>query len=339
MQTKEHLLYYFLSKPLRLHYSDRKFFNKLTIIIKDTNTITTGQDKLFTRLIEKYESQLSKTNLTKDQLLALPWKASVVVTSNEYTSARVTLINNELVIRVPMNNKFIKKFDDGLKDNTFQWDKNKKAYISPMSTYALKIAYTILPKYFPEVRYCKQLTTLIDKTNQYSELIWEPTLVSINNSYYVVAINETLGTYINNIKLNNDPKTLFALSKLGIKISTDIISSDIQKFASEFITEIDVSQTIELVDWLKELEVVQVLLGKGVHNAFSKTKQLFLPMLTTLDNSGIKCIPVDSKFEITKDIRTPVLLQYHGNENMKFCGSGSLAKCVFIKNSNPIEVQ
>lgn len=338
MQAKEHLLYYFLSKPLRLHYSDRKFFNKLTIIIKDTNTITTGQDKLFSRLIDKYESQLSKTNLTKDQLLALPWKASVVETSSEYTSARVTLINNELVIRVPMNNKFITKFDD-LKDNTFQWDKNKKAYISLMSTYALKIAYTILPKYFPEIRYCKQLTNLINKTVQYSELIWEPTLVLINNSYYVVAINEALETYINNIELNNDPKTLFALSKLGIKISKNIISSDLQKFASEFVTEIDVSQTTELVDWLKELEVVQVLLGKGVHNAFSKIKQLFLPMLATLSNNGITCIPVDSNFEITKDIRTPVLLQYHGNENMKFCGSGSLAKCVFIKNSNPIEVQ
>jgi hypothetical protein len=208
-----------------------------------------------------------------------------------------------------------------------------------MSTYALKIAYTILPKYFPEVRYCKQLTNLINKTVQYSELIWEPTLVLINNNYYVVAINEALGTYINNIELNNDPKTLFALSKLGIKISKDIISSDLQKFASEFVTEIDVSQTTELVDWLKELEVVQVLLGKGVHNAFSKIKQLFLPMLTTLDNNGITCIPVDSNFEITKDIRTPVLLQYHGNENMKFCGNGSLAKCVFIKNSNPIEVQ
>jgi len=336
MQAKEHLLYYFLSKPIRLHYSDRKFFNKLTLIIKDTNTITTGQDKLFTRLIDKYESQLSKTNLTKDQLLALPWRASIVETSNEYTSARVTLINNELVIRVPMNNKFIKKFDN-LKDNTFQWDKNKKAYISLMSTYALKIAYTILPKYFPEVRYCKQLTNLIIKTVQYSELIWEPTLVSINNNYYVVASNEALGTYINNIELNNDPKTLFAVSKLGITISKDIISSDIQKFASEFVTEIDVGQTIELVGWLKELEVTQVLLGKGVHNAFSK--QLFLPMLATLDSNGIKCIPVDSNFEITKDICTPVLLQYHGNENMKFCGSGSLAKCVFIKNSNPIEVQ
>lgn len=338
MQAKEHLLYFFLAKPLRLHYSDRKFFNKLTVIIKDTNTITTGQNKLFNKLVEKYENQLSKTNLTKDQLVALPWKASVIETSNEYTSARVTLINNELVIRVPMNNKFIKKFDN-LKDNTFQWDKNKKAYISLMSTYALKIAYTILPRYFPEVRYCKQLTNLINKTVQYSELIWEPTLVSINNNYYVVAINEVLGTYINNIKLNNDPKTLFALSKLGIKISKDIISSDIQKFASEFVTEIDVSQTIELAEWLKELEVVQVLLGKGIHNAFFKTKQLFLPMRTTLDNNSIKCIPVDSTFEITKDIRTPVLLQYHGNENMKFCGSGSLAKCVFIKNSNPIEVK
>ena len=60
---------------------------------------------------------------------------------------------------------------------------------------------------------------------------------------------------------------------------------------------------------------------------------------TTMKGNAKNCRISDSKFEITKDIRTPVLLQYHGNENMKFCGSGSLAKCVFIKNSNPIEVQ
>ena len=93
-----------------------------------------------------------------------------------------------------------------------------------------------------------------------------------------------------------------------------------------------------LAEWFKELEITQVLLGKGIHNAFIKNKTLFNPMLAMLSNNGIRYIPVDSNFEITNDIGAPALLQYHGNENMKFCGKGSLAKCVFIKNSNPIEV-
>lgn len=338
MQTKEHLLYFFLSKPLRLHYSDRKFFNKLTAIIKDTNTITTGQDKLFNKLVEKYADQLSKTLLTKDQMISLPWKASVVETSKEHTSARLFLINDQLVIRVPMNNKFIRRFDD-IKDNTFRWDKIKKAYISPMSTYALKLAYTILPKYFPEVRFCKHVTSLIDRVNQYSTLIWEPTLVAINNNYYVVAINETIGTHVSNIELNNDPKTLFELSKLGIRIHDKVIDNDFKKFASEFVTEVDVSQMYLLAEWLADLGVTQVLLGKGVHNSFSKTSKLFIPMIKYFESKGIKCIPIDHNFKIDENIKQPVLLQYHGNENMKFCCSGSLAKSVFIRNSTPIEVK
>ena len=338
MTTKEHLLYFFLSNPIRLHYSDRKFFNNLTMIIKDTKQITTGQDKLFNKLVEKYEVQLKKTNLTKDQMVALPWKANVIETSKEYTSARISLIGDELVARVPMNNKFINKFND-LKDNTFVWNKTKKAYFAPMSTHALKIAYTIFPKYFPEVKYCNKLTAIMDQVSNYSDLIWIPTLVTINNHYYVIATNEVVGNLIASITLDSDPKTLFALSKLGVKIDSNIVGSCFEKFASEFMTEVDVSQISDLVFWLKELEVKQVLLGRGIHNAFNKTKHLFTPMLSTFSRNGIECIPVDSNFEITDNIKLPVLLQYHGNENMKFCGAGALAKCVFIKNSTPIEVK
>jgi hypothetical protein len=339
MQTKEHLLYFFLSKPIRLHYSDRKFFNNLTMIIKDTNKITSGQDRLFTKLIEKYLLQLKQTNLTKDQILALPWKAEVIETSKEYTAARVSLLNDKLVIRVPMNNKFIKRFDD-IKDNTFNWDKTKKAYISSMSTYALKIAYTILPKYFPEVHYCNQIETILAKVSHLSDsnLIWEPTLVNINNNYYIIAVNEPVGNRINNIELNTDPKTLFKLSKLGIKTHKDLIDTKIKKFASEFATEIEIDET-GIVTWLTELDVKQVLLGKGVHTAFLKTKQLFVPLIKNLEKNNIEVIPVKSDFAVDSTIKTPVLLQYHGDESRKFCGPGAVAKCVFIKNSIPIEVK
>jgi hypothetical protein len=339
MQAKEHLLYYFLAKPLRLHYSDRKFFNNLTIIIKDTNTITTGQDKLFSKLVEKYSHQLKQTNLTIDQLLALPWKTNVVETSKEYTAARVSLLNNKLFIRVPMNNTFIKKFED-IKDNTFVWDKTKKAYISPISTHALKIVYTILPKYFPEIYYCDHIKKILAEVSHLSDpdIIWEPTLVNINNNYYIVAINETLDNYINNIPLSTEPKTLFKLSKLGIKTHPSLIDTKIKKFASEFVTEADIGEA-DLIEWLKELSVTQVLLGRGVHTTFLKTKQLFIPLIKNLEQNNIQVIPVKSNFKMDSTIKTPVLLQYHGDENRKFFGANAVAKCVLIRNSNPIEVK
>jgi hypothetical protein len=269
----------------------------------------------------------------------LPWKARVVETTKEYTGARVSLLNDKLFIRVPMNNKFIKKFDD-LKDNTFVWDKTKKAYISFMSTYALKIAYTILPKYFPEVYYCNHIKRILAEVSTLTDpnIIWEPTLVNINNYYYVIAITEPLGNRISNIELNNNPDTLFKLSKLGIKGHNTIIDNDMKKFASEFMTDVDINQAeTSLVKWLKELEVKQVLLGKGMNPSFNK--QLFLLLIENLQNSGIEWIRVNSDFKITSTIKQPILLQYHGNENKRFCGTGSLAKCVFIRNSNPIEVK
>ena len=339
MQIKEHLLYFFLNKPLRLHYSDKKFFNNLSNIINNNDTITTGQSLLFDKLIEKYETQLKQTNLSLNQMVSLPWQVEVIETSKEHTSARLTLVNGILEIKVPMNNKFIRKFDD-IKDNPFIWEKNKKAYVAPFNTHSLKVAHSALPKYFSQVVYCNQIKEIIDSVSHLSDssLIWEPTLVNINNYYYVVAITEPLGTHISNIELNNNPDTLFKLSKLGIKVHSTIIDNDMKKFAAEFMTDVDINQAeISLVKWLKELDIKQVLLGKGMNPSFNK--QLFLLLIENLQNSGIEWIRVNSDFKITSTINQPILLQYHGNENMKFCGAGSVAKCVFIKNSNPIEVK
>ena len=339
MQIKEHLLYFFLNKPLRLHYSDKKFFNNLSSIINNGDTITTGQSALFDKLIEKYETQLKQTNLSLNQMLSLPWQVEVIETSKEHTSARLTLVNSVLEIKVPMNNKFIRKFDD-IKDNPFIWEKNKKAYVAPFNTHSLKVAHSALPKYFSQVVYCNKIQEIINSVSHLSDpnLIWEPTLVNINNYYYVVAITEPLGDRVSNIELNNNPDTLFKLSKLGIKVHSTIIDNDIKKFAAEFMTDVDINQAeISLVKWLKELDVKQVLLGKGMNPSFNK--QLFLLLIENLQNSGIEWIRVNSDFKITSAINQPILLQYHGNENMRFCGAGSLAKCVFIRNSNPIEVK
>lgn len=339
MQIKEHLLHFFLNKPLRLHYSDKKFFNNLSSIINNDDTITTGQSALFDKLIEKYETQLKQTNLSLNQMLSLPWQVEVIETSKEHTSARLTLVNRVLEIKVPMNNKFIRKFDD-IKDNPFIWERNKKAYVAPFNTHSLKVACSALPKYFSQVVYCNKIQEIINSVSHLSDssLIWEPTLVNINNYYYVVAITEPLGDRVSNIELNNNPDTLFKLSKLGIKVHSTIIDNDMKKFAAEFMTDVDINQAeISLVKWLKELDVKQVLLGKGMNPSFNK--QLFLSLIENLQNSGIEWIRVNSDFKITSAINQPILLQYHGNENMRFCGAGSLAKCVFIRNSNPIEVK
>ena len=341
MQTKEHLLYFFLSKSLRLHYSDRKFFNNITTIIRDSKSITTGQAALFDLLIEKYESQLKGTLLTKDQLLTLPWKSIIVQTSASYTSARVVLVNGNIMIKVPMNNKFIKKFEQ-IKDITFKWNKQSKSYISPFSTFALKTAYSELSSYFPSVVYCNKLEEILApvKALAKEELNWDPTLVKINNNYYVISVNETVGDLIKDLPLNDDPVTLYKLSQLGISIHPDIADTDIKKFASKFMAEVDADHFTELSLWLRQLGVEHVLLGKGLQSSFHNSRLLFKPMLQLFDEHDIKYTVVSNAlFRTPPDIKKPILLQYHGNESRKFFGYGSLGKCVFIKNSRPIEIK
>ncbi len=340
MQTKEHLLFHILVKNLRLHYSDKKFFTNLSILVKNSK-ITTGQATLFDKLIRKYATQLTKTNLTLEEMLNLPWQVAVIETSSDYTSARVKLDGDSIVVQVPTNKQFITKLESS-KDCTYDWDRDKREYRSPFNTCSLKLIYKLLPIYFKEIRYCDTLQRLIDTANQIGpDLIWNPTLIKINNGYFVIATNDILHNLISNIELNNDPKTLYKLSQLGITVDKQIINNDpFLKFAAEFATDIEISDLPRVIDWIKQLEVSQVLLGKGVHTVFEKTKAFFKEFIKKLDKESVRYRTIHTGYTRDSDqTELPILLQYHSNEMARFCGKSALGKCIFVKNSTPIEVQ
>lgn len=342
MQNKEQLIYLFTTNP-RLPQNDRRFFVKIGEIIQSTNMITTGQAQLFDQLIEEHYDQLKKTNLTVEQLLALPWKTKIVETSKEYTSARVSLVEDEIIIKVPFNKRFDKKLID-ISDNSFRWDNTLKVYRSPADTYSLKLAHTYLPRYFPEVRYCERLTQILNSITGMEKLVWDPTLIYINNNYYVIATNEIVGEFIKDMDLNADPLTLFKLSRFGIKVDKSIIQTDIQKFAANFVAEVDIEKLDEVVEWLSILQVKEVLLGKGTSplnmNAHSTHKTLIRSLVNKLHLTDIKTYKLKHEINIEEKVpQNAVLIQYHGNETMKFHSNLALAKSVFIRNSIPIEVK
>jgi hypothetical protein len=340
MRTKEHLLFHILVKNLRLHYSDKKFFTNLSILVKNSK-ITTGQANLFDKLINKYNNQLKNTNLTLEEMLALPWQVEVIETSRDYTSARVKLENDFITIKVPTNKNFINKFESS-KDFSFIWEKQNQEYKAPFTTHSLKLIYNLLPIYFKEVRYCDKLQSLINDANQIGPgLIWNPTLVTINGSYFVIAANNSLYERLKDIELNNQPKTLYKLSQLGITIDASITNNDpFLKFASEFAVDVEISELDLMIDWIKKLDIQQILLGRGVHTVFEKTKPFFKELLTKLNEESILYRTIHTGYnpEPTQT-ELPLLLQYHGNEMAKFHSKIALGKCVFVKNSTPIEVQ
>jgi len=340
MQSKEHLLFHVLVTQHRLHYSDRKFFTNLSVLVKNSK-ITTGQAALFDKLVVKYYSQLKNNTRPLEELLALPWQVEVIETSRNYTAARVTLVDNKIVLQIPLNRKFVSKFDF-LPNNPFVWNSSNKQYTAPLSTFALKTIYNILPSYFAEVRYSDNLQKLINTaTSIGKDLIWQPTYMKVNDSYLVSATNETLDNLYKDICFDDTSETLYKLSKLGITIDSKIINNDpYRRFAAEQVTSVEITDLNRLVSWCKQLGITEVLLGKGVHDVFERTREFFKEFLEALNKNNIKYKPFKhSGYE--KDAtqtELPALIQYHVNESAKFYGSNAIGKCILVTNSTPIEV-
>jgi hypothetical protein len=332
MDTKEQLLYFFLQGKISLSQYDQKFLSNLQMICHEKNRVTSNQVALFDRLVSKYSKQLYKNNVDHTQVITLPWKADIVPSTPEYTGAKVSYDDNLLTIRLPFNKTFISDFRS-VNDNPFVWSREEKKYVAEFSTYALKIAYTLLPGYFPIVMYCDKLLSLLNQLSIYENVkVWEPTLVRVNGNLIVAGVNSILGDIIANMELKHNARTFYELSQLGIKIDPSLIDSPKLQFASEFVTEVNLDEFSEVAKWIIELNPNEVLFGRGLVNRLDREIR---EILDKEINTGKKVI--DSRISRTS---RPILLQYHSQPDTKRNhGINAIGKCVIIRNIRPIEVR
>lgn len=326
--NKDHLAHYMIAGHLHLSKKDYGFFNNIKNIVHDNKPVTSNQDKLFNKLLFKYQRQLTKLNYNVTTLINLPWSVEVLESKQEYLNARISIENDKLIIRSPFNNKFIQMFRK-LSMNEFVWDKTRKFYIAPLSTYQLKIAIQTVTKCYESVVYCDKIQEILNEVNEYNDVkYWDPTLVKIHNHYYVVAINSTLNEIIQNIELNDDPKTFYKLSQYGIKIHKDLITDRFKKFASEYITEIDSSDIQEFSVWLRNLNVDSVSTSRDlVYN-----KELTNDVKLLLLKEGIVCKPAK-----LVDSDNGVLLRTNTSYNA-MTNYAAYNKIIYLKNSRPVKV-
>ena len=330
MDCKEHLIYFFLQGKISLSQYDQKFLTNLQLMVHRDSRITTNQAALFDKLISKYARQLTKNGLDKETLKELPWKANVVTSSTEFTGARVSLKDDTLILRVPFNKNFIAEFRD-VKHNPFEWQRDDKVYSAPYSTYGLKILKENLHKYFPAVMYCELLEPILSELKAYEAEVWDPTLVKVNGRLMVIALNSILGDLVENIELNDDPLTMFKLSQLGIKVHPSLIVDAETKFASEFITEVDLDDLPTAVKWMQNLGINMAVFGRGL----TLNKPIKQTVISILESASIKPDWETKTFNVA-----PVLLQYHNQPDTRaYYSTEAVSKCVLIKNSRPIEVR
>jgi len=276
--SKEQVIYFMLTTSISLSHYDHKFISNMQSLTQDKKQITSGQAELFDKLLHKYRKQFATNGYTVDELETLTWKCVVVPSLPKYTNANVDWDDsvNKMVIRVPFKKEFISNFrkemttffpidDYGPIDNSqpWVWNSERKRYEADPSTSSLKLAYNILPEYFTTV-YHNEIKDVIETLEQTKVEYKEPTLVLTNGQYTVVKSNSVLDELLAGVTLDNSAKCLYRMSQLGIKVDESVTQNDEKLlFASSYIVECDIDDINNWCEWLKELDVDEILLGRG----------------------------------------------------------------------------
>ena len=254
MLVKEELVDYLIKGYIHVSRKDYLFFSNL-VKIANEKKVTTGQNNLLDKLIDKYKRQLSKQNLDSEVLKKLPWKSPILQTTSEYLVPKVSYVDGHIEIKSPYNLKFI----DGMRKQTLQtynWDKKTKVYRAEYSTYALKQGIILVQTHYGKIEFCEHIKEFLKTISIQNAKFWSPTLLKVNDQYLIAAINETLSNCIKDIALNDDPKTLYTLSTYGIKIDDSVTQEDeFLKFASEYFYKVDIVNFSTLVEYMKKLEI------------------------------------------------------------------------------------
>ena len=331
MKNKEQLLYFFLQGKISLSQYDYKFMANLQTMIQNNARVTSNQADLFDKLISKYKKQLTNNGLVNGELKALPWKTMVVESTPEYIGASVKLMGDDITIKVPFNKTFIGQFRS-VENNTYSWDNLEKLYRAPFSTIALKMAHTVLPKFFPCVRYCDTLEPIINELVKYEKLIWNPTAKKINDKLVIVASNEILGSLITEQDLVITPKNLFNLTRMGITIDQEVYQNDEKlTFASNYSYQTDHSDLERTISWMKNVGCENVILGRGLRSVSWRDE-----FSSTVEKYGMKVLGPLSYGNVPSGIS--MIVQHVSNVDSRQMFTGSISKTIVIQDSRPIEV-
>lgn len=277
--SKEQVLHFMNKGEIKMSNQDASFFSTIYGLIYRNKQITSNQDQLFNKLLVKHKTQLKRKGFIAAKLCELPWvKANIIASQEDFSKANIKLVDNTLYLRTPFNKKFVSELN-GIYANPFVWNTGGRNYQAVFSTRALKIAVNVAKKHFKSINFCPALTEVMSQVPPIEGSFWRPTLVKAKNGFYISSCNNILNDKIQNIELNDDPVTFFALSKLGINIDPALIGDNkFAKFAANHYNEVSVNSAFnadesigELAEWLHKLSITKVIIGREP-NYFSHKK-------------------------------------------------------------------
>lgn len=340
LKTQSHVLHFMLG-TLRLSRQDAKFLHNLSMLLHNKQNVTSNQVNLYKKILSKYERQFNKHNYNVTLLFSLPWNINIIQSSYEYTNAFINIVDGKIILKCPYNQKFISTLR-GLNGNeAFVWNKSQKQYEASYSTYNLKIIVDAAFLHFENASCCPIVVKLLDQLYLLDDAkYWNPTLEKINNNYIIVAANEHVLSAIENIELNDDPHTLNKLSYYGIEISDSIKNkSKLHRFAGEFETRVEITDTKFIVDCIKQVKADIVFIGSGDLNS-QKAKNEIVTMLV---DTGIEVKTInlfnnwgDADIIDPRKYQNPIYLRFKKTQLMEVT---PVNKIVTLVNSTPINIK
>lgn len=330
MHYKEHVVHYLLQGKINLSQFDKKFLSNMSIILHRDNRVTSNQAKITDSIILKYKRQLEKNQYDAEELVKLPWSKTVVESTVEYTGANVSLNEqDELIVKVPFNKRFIQKLKK-TNDNPFIFDNVNRCYRAPFSTVAFKICATELPPHFKEVIFAPELDNLLKEIKSVGEgKIWNPTLIKVNDQLIVAAANEFIGELISTIDIKQDPRTFNFLIQHGVKIDASLQTTGELCFAASFRPEIDIDECDKLADYLNAIGCDRVVFATGL------SKIIREGITEVLANKGISVFKIANQ-EILSDPKNAIMIRHNSTPSIL---DKHFMKMIVITNSRPIEIK
>lgn len=326
--SKEMLTHYFLKGYLHLSKKDYGFFNNISYITNGKKSITSNQDKLFNKLILKYQRQLKKLGHETDFLTSLEWRSGIVDSNQEFLTAKVIVVDKDIRIISPFNNKFIQDIRKA-NLNQFVWNKSERYYEAPYSTHNLKLATSLVKTHFNDWYFCDAISSVLKELDKFASVkYWNPTLVRVHDNFYICAINEILADVISHIEINDDPRNLFSLSQHGVQIDESVHSQDqLLTFAGSYNITSDLENLDQIVNFLQLLNVDHVFTSRDLIYNKSISNEIKLKLL----NNNITCCPISSEFS---SFKKAVIFTTHSGYN-----SHKVSKTIKLTNSRPISIK
>ena len=266
--TKEQLIYFLISN-LSLGTYDRRFLTNLeTINLQKKKPLTSNQAELLDKIVLRYKRQLTKLEIDTDQVISLPWSIQPIKSLPQFTETHLYLIEDELILRSPYKNSFIKDFKK--LDLHAKWEPDDRLWRIPANTYTLKTVKKCVEYHFEKVNYDEYITKLLDAISVLENSSWEPTYKYLNGNFYVLNINEHLSDALKDIPFDISLKTLSRLSSLGIKVDDTVIEkykeiypeTDI-RFSFDLVSKIDQGDT-KLLDRILSLNPSLVVFSEYI---------------------------------------------------------------------------